>query len=52
MFCREACLSGQVCGDIMTKIVSVYRNKIGLVDRQTGRVWNGQVKMTGNAQMI
>ena len=52
MLCREACLSGYVCGNIMTKIVSFYRNKIALVDRHTGRVWNGQVKMTGDAQMI
>ena len=48
----EACLSGYVCGDIMTKIVSVYRNKIVLVDRRTRRVQNEQVEMTGDAQMI
>ena len=52
IFCREICFSGYVYGDIMTKIVSVYRNKIAFVDRHTGRVWNGQFKMTGDAKTI
>ena len=52
MFCREACLSGYVCGNIMTEIISIYRIMVALVDWHTGRVWNGQVKITSDAQMI
>ena len=36
----------------MTEIISIYRIKVALVNWQTEKVWNGQFRMTGDAQMI
>ena len=36
----------------MTEIISIYKIKVSFVNWYTGKVWNGQVEMTSDAQMM